>query len=313
MGSLYALILNVPFEPISKQQGVTIVHVMQKKAGGGKQEILKKDKKKLAALRFRELNKHNEQCDYLASLNPGEGKVKCLKLQMMVLCPLEEGWVNVIPNKKGTSGNRGIIMPFLSPMAIGPVLPKVTGVDEHLPPAKNIENFHQGSKVFSMDLDDNGRIKPCFFETQEKWFADSEPHRHKTKDEDGHAPCLHNVKGQLCAFTYFESRVFYCRAMEYAFENDKVCVEGIQKLKEKLKKGYNLNICGYDAYKMGSDADSIFEAYCDATKPFGHERVLMAYLCLEKKDLPWRRLNIYGRPVVNALMPDMNLKGSVLV
>jgi len=86
--------------------------------------------------------------------------------------------------------------------------------------------------------------------------------------------------------SYIESRQIYCHYyMLFAVAN-----ENFIKLKALVKSGYNINICGYDAYtvEMGNKNidEYVEEKYLDPSKPFGHEIVLFALL-LCKNVFPW--------------------------
>jgi hypothetical protein len=56
-------------------------------------------------------------------------------------------------------------------------------------------------------------------------------------------------------------------------------------LKQLIRDGHNLCICGFDAYPPKYD---LYTHYVDASRPFGHELVLYTLLVVEnKKDYPW--------------------------
>jgi hypothetical protein len=93
------------------------------------------------------------------------------------------------------------------------------------------------------------------------------------------------LDGEERHFTYLESRFFYCKAYE-VLTRDK---SDLRVLREKLKSGINLMICGYDAYALEEDKE-LYVYYCDTTRPFGHELVLYSLLVVEDPmDYPWQR------------------------
>lgn len=75
-----------------------------------------------------------------------------------------------------------------------------------------------------------------------------------------------------------------------------VLKEQFLMIKKMLTDGYNICICGYDAYDpVTSDnrhmniADIIEHAYLDASRPFGHELVIYTLLALEPSAYPWTK------------------------
>ena len=56
------------------------------------------------------------------------------------------------------------------------------------------------------------------------------------------------------------------------------------------KKGYNLQICGFDAYHVkNATPKTLLKCYEDISRPFGHELVLFTMLCIKnEEDYPWR-------------------------
>lgn len=192
-----------------------------------------------------------------------------------------QGFMNVYPNFKHANLYGGWGAPELSPKSMGPVEHGQPG----LPPAKNLENFHQFSKLFP------GETTQGFRASQKKAFADPEPHRHKPeallKKKSGQ-----NKNVPLCwiwtrqdgteiRMSYIECRQFYCTYYErFALASD-----GYPKLMKALDEGMNLRICGYDGYEPGSD---MMAHYMDESRPFGHELVLFTMLTEPQDKWPWR-------------------------
>jgi hypothetical protein len=67
------------------------------------------------------------------------GHVICSKMQMMKAVDDHEGYLKIFPNFKHGNRADGMGLPSLSPMSLGPI----HHGQPNLPPAKNLENFHQ--------------------------------------------------------------------------------------------------------------------------------------------------------------------------
>jgi hypothetical protein len=59
------------------------------------------------------------------------------------------------------------------------------------------------------------------------------------------------------------------------------------RLQRLIDDGFDLRICGYDAYEVGDK--TLEECYCDVSRPFGHELVLYTMLVAPEEDWPWRK------------------------
>ena len=246
--------------------------------------------------RVAELNDH--RLDVLARVKENlalgaEGSVACFRMTMMGAVPLVKGRLNVFPNNKHGSRQDGYGCPHLSPMRLGPVNHRQPG----LPPAKNIENYHQYNKVWPCEVDKDGNPDKEYEKRRLAGYKDPEPHRHKfdaktmvemrkkVAGENRNAPLysVHStLDGEERRFTYVQSRYFYC----YAYEALAKRTKSFETLTNMKRAGYDLRICGYDAYPV---TKSLYEHYCDPTKPFGHEMVLYTLLCLdgEVEPYPW--------------------------
>lgn len=174
----------------------------------------------------------------------------------------------------------GIPMRELSPMFLGPV--------EHgeadLPPANNLENYYQFAKVYPQEVDESGTIKEEFYHRRRASYQSS-PMRHKFPGSL-ERPLYSLYQGRR--HDYLGGRTIYCRL--YA----QLVGRALSKLRELRKDGYNLRICGYDAFPFtsaGKDYATLcaeFAAhYADLEKPFGHEAVIAALLYLRAVDYPW--------------------------
>jgi len=81
---------------------------------------------------------------------------------------------------------------------------------------------------------------------------------------------------------YVPSRVFYCTAYERAVSQ----LPEFKFLEGLVDDGFNVLILGPDGHPLELGAEHIDAAYVDPSKPFGHERVLVAMLRGER---PWKK------------------------
>ena len=232
-----------------------------------------------------------ENCARENRLKNKHGNVVCYKMKMMKDVEYKKGYLNIFPNYKHLNRKDGLGMPSLSPKAIGPIVHN----QPNLPIAKNLENFHQGNKVFSDEVDENGNPTNAFFTTQKNMYNDEIPHRHKknaTKinGQNKNIP-LYSIwilqNGTKQRVLYFESRQFYSNYYERHVKND----ANYLLLCDKIKNGYNLQICGYDAYIVEKTVE---DHYLDISRPFGHELVLYTMLTHKESDYPWRKYKTYN-------------------
>lgn len=231
------------------------------------------------------------------------GHVIVSQQKMMKTPPFEPGYIAVFPNAKAghakARSDGGIGASALSPMKLGPVEHGQPG----LPPAKNLENFHQGGKVFASEVDAHDNPLPIWYARRLAMYQDAEPHRHKL----GHTRAEHvkaagvserpgnpnhcryvifvDKDGQERRYTYGECRRFYCNFYERLAKQ----TEDFGKLQAMLDAGWNIQIIGYDGFSMGkAGCSSITEAYADESVPFGHERVLYTLLVTsDDEPYPW--------------------------
>jgi hypothetical protein len=167
-----------------------------------------------------------------------------------------------------------------------------------LPIALNLENFHQGNKVFPSEIDGNsGEPLPDFFKTQIEMYTDKIPHRHKNAVNSGttlknkNIPCYSvwvTPDGVKHKIDYFTSRQFYCTYYERAVLKDQAYLD----LLYKRAQGINLRICGFDAYPIPTNT-SIEDCYKDITQPFGHELVLYTMLTEPSSNWPWKKYQTF--------------------
>lgn len=208
-----------------------------------------------------------------------KGDVICTKLKMMKQPEHIDGYLKVFPNFKHGNRKDGYGCPSLSPKSLGPI----NHGQPSLPISLNLENFHQGNKVFKCEVDERGEPLPIFFDSQIKMYKDKVPHRYKFDKQN--IP-LYSVwrrnDGKLVKYTYFESRQFYCTYYERMVPK----LSAFKKLKKMVDNGYNLQIIGYDAYPITKDMETLYK---DISRPFGHELVLYTLLTEEKENYPWRK------------------------
>jgi len=209
------------------------------------------------------------------------GQVIVYKMKMMKTVERKPGFLLVFPNAKHGSRKDGLGMPSLSPMMMGPI----NHNQPKLPPAKNLENLHQSNKVFPSEVDSHGNPKPEFYQTQLAMYQDPVPHRHKETSGHENVPVYsvwRTKDGQELHLSYIESRQIYC----HYYEQFALKSPDFAKLKQLIHDGYNLQICGYDAYQPTRTMD---EHYLDPSRPFGHELVLYTLLTQDPRQYPWRK------------------------
>jgi len=242
-------------------------------------ELPKRKKDEKDKMQKELMENFNNDCKEYAKNNLTYGNIKLYRMLMLKSVPLVKNYINVFPNNKHGDRKDGIGLPNLSPMRLGPV---VHG-QKSLPDALNIENFHQFSKKFK------GETIEDFKKAQMTGFLDPIPHRHKIIGDEKNKNIpeyfiwidKNNMEQHL---TYIQSRQFYCNFYQRLVENH----EDYKMLVEKLKNGYNLQICGYDAHDM--NYENVEECYLDDKRAFGHERVLAAMLFHSLgviDELPW--------------------------
>jgi len=195
------------------------------------------------------------------------GKVIGHKMRMMKSPTYTKGFLNVFPNFKHQLRDDGLGCSKLSPMSLGPVV--VFGKKV----SKNLENFHQGSKCFAHECDGKGEPTEAYFKNRTQFFEDSTPHRHKFKSKDKPKFFVWiDETNKIHKLNYIMSRQFYCHFYERLVSEE----EDFKRLKELLRNGTNLQICGYDGREVN---ETRFEAeYLNPSKPFGHELCLMHML-----------------------------------
>ena len=202
------------------------------------------------------------------------------------------GYRPVFPNDKHGPTKEGYGCPALSPKQMGPVKHNMS----MLPPAKNLENYHQFSKFFFKDNLDGEDGTPSMQWLVRRIAAYNDPHAHRhtesakklmekyhNYDNDWAKAVYFNHEGHHKIFSYLESRYFYC--WHYAMLAKQT--DEFKQIEAWLSEGYNILIWGFDGYVEGI-TKPIQEHYEDITRPFGHEMVLYCLLSItDTKQYPW--------------------------
>ena len=280
---------NNAYYSLKKQNKVLYVCGVHSRSCKDERKELEKDpdRKEKLQLAYDDRNKEIKKVARINKNKNRKGNIILQKMRMMRTPNYIQGYMNIFPNYLHGKRKDGLGLPELSPKYIGPI--------EHgqpnLPIALNLENFHQFNKCFESEVDKKGNPLPIFFKTQREGYLDEIPHRHK-QTATGNAPLFSiwvTSNGEKKKMTYIESRQFYCTFYERAVKHE----DSYIKLKDMVKSGYNICICGYDAYPLkvenGDIEQIIEECYLDASKPFGHELVLYSMLMLKKNQYPWRK------------------------
>ena len=215
------------------------------------------------------------------------GSITVKKMQMMKTPSLVNGVLNVFPNFKDGNRKDGFGCSSLSPKSLGPVNHGMP----NLPPAKNIENYHQFAKFWEFEMYGN-EIKPEYFQKRIDAYNDDKPYRHKhsrdilKKYGNVNIPkfsIFYDKNEKPHFYNYLQCRYFYCHFYELLAKKQADFIT----LKEKYKNGYHLCIYGYDGYEPEGD---FMKMYLDTSKPFGHEMVLYTILMEDDPDkYPWNR------------------------
>lgn len=261
-----------------------------------------------------------------------------------------DGYRTVLPNHKHGNSKQGVGLARLSPKSLGPV----PWDQPYTPQMLNIENMHQGSKVWLFEIDSEQadpedflynvlrelikpgasapdadldltaeirkalettprrlvKLSPIERDTRKHVLGDATPHRHKyTKAEIvAKGGASRNERPVFSMFyvrvagtveqlflTYVQSRYIYCHWMEELVVKEPQW----QQLVDMRAQGYNINIAGYDGY---TSAATPWKQYLDASRPFGHEKVLETMLTVpDPADYPWNRFRREHAELYNGL------------
>jgi len=150
---------------------------------------------------------HDKTCANLRleNLHSGKcGEIKIFRMKFFKSVSHVYGFVNVFPNFRHENRKDGLGFSALSPMKIGPIYHGQVGI----PPALNLENFHQFSKKFEDESLEEFRL------SQINGFLDEIPHRYKKFGENNkNIPEFFvwlDKSGKEHHLSYISSRQFYC-------------------------------------------------------------------------------------------------------
>ena len=244
------------------------------------------------------------------------GPISLFRMRMLKSPGLLAGVLNIYPNFKHGGRTDGFGCPSLSPMSLGPV----RHGQPDLPPAANIENFHQlagkcwreeciaaetplvledypGAPVNSSSAT-GPRLRPgpLYATNRLAGLLNPTPQRHKYRSsEDAKNPnvpvCFVWVDKQRKEhlLTYVHSRQFYC-----TFYSRLASLQpAFQQLLQWRAEGKALRICGYDGFPIDESRQTFEQAYLDPSVPFGHERVLCCMLRLPEVHWPWLKYKTF--------------------
>lgn len=271
-------------------------------AKGERKELPKNPHRK--ELQQQENNDQEKISIITAETNRKEGKsglVAVSKMGMRKAIPHRQGYLSIFPNFKHGNRKDGYGLPSLSPMSLGPINHGYPS----LSPASNLENFHQGAKIYPGEVDKDNKITPEAHQVRDKLYRDETPYRHKFK-----FPCftgevknkiplysLHYRGEEEVKYDYLQSRYLYC----YWYEKLVKEQEDFLLLQELINNGYNLLIIGYDGYDV--DEKDLYTCYLDTSKPFGHELVLYTLLTVkDKEDYPWHRYYAQNKSIYEGVI-----------
>lgn len=87
--------------------------------------------------------------------------------------------------------------------------------------------------------------------------------------------------GELKKMAYVKSRQIYCHAFELLVQREPDWI----KLTNLIRDGTNICICGFDAQPLNRSSNV---RYLDASRPFGHEDVIITMLLDPPETWPWK-------------------------
>ena len=229
------------------------------------------------------------------------GKVTLSKMETGKFPRMIPGYFNVFPLYDEGDREDGFVCSGLSPMYMGPFETNQPG---HLP-VQNLENFRQGNKVFLHNIKQESSVYMLsLWHNRMKFYANKIPHSQNLQENNKlFYTLLYDLEGNSRTYGIVESRYFYCRMYsEYLLEDiseplqrkdssvaiisgkREISKEQFVTLQNLLSNGYNLNICGPDAYDI---LDTVDEAYRDVEYPYSQERILYTLLTTPPDKYPW--------------------------
>jgi hypothetical protein len=163
-------------------------------------------------------------------------------------------------------------------MVLGPIYHN----DPSLPPAQNLENFWQYSKVYEGEVDENGDPTPEYYQERLRGFNLHQGIRYRRTKEKY---LFSYWNGQKYDWQQAKRELYITAYVTYSQRT-----RGYHELQRMNLNGYNLLLLGYDGYAYSSDNDpsgDILKSNMDNDeRPFGHEFVLAGMLTSK---LVWER------------------------
>jgi hypothetical protein len=176
------------------------------------------------------------------------------------------------PNKH----NIGWDISSLCPNRVGPIDHRQPG----LPPAVNLDHWYNGSKWFK------DRTRDEFESWRRTMYTNLELHYPETvkstqgKDIEPNWFVWVDREGNEKKLDRLSARQAYCTLYERAVRS----MPDYVKIKEALRGGTNIVICGRAGYHPG---DNIEARYYDTSRPFCAELILYAILKMKSNKRPW--------------------------
>ena len=160
-------------------------------------------------------------------------------------------------------------------MSLGPIQVKCPLTNETLV-FHCLENAWQSSKVWQADLLANKtEIGPSFFARRRQMAASEKGIRHAISSKKGERPVFQLWNGER--LTYIQARAKIYRPL---YERLARQTDAYKRILASVKQGTNVQILGYDGFKMGVEASERELEYHlqDVSKPAGHELLLVFML-----------------------------------
>ena len=139
------------------------------------------------------------------------------------------------------------------------------------PPAKNLENLWQFSKVYIKHLDDRGEPTHEWYSWRDWGFLQQKAYRYPMG------------KGSIPAYTYWQGeRLGYIDARKkiYAPEYAKnvINTSSFERLRELYASGTDITLLDYDAYEHQKLGMTLIDVINNSNKKMGHAFVLIMLL-----------------------------------
>jgi len=161
----------------------------------------------------------------------------------------------------------------LSPFVLGPIQVSAQGIY-----SENFENLWQFSKVYPEHTDIEGNPLPCWYQWQDKGFADKRARRYPMGK--GRIPLYSYWGGQKLGYIDARKQIYAtlygkCILQTRAFKRL------LDLYGELLEQGSNLILLDYDAYDHRKLGMSLVDVINEPNRKMGHAFVLMMLLTNE--------------------------------